>query len=66
MDAENSSAPAQPSTDETIEAQYSGLERLGDAPHGCPACYRGLVYLTYEEDGHEWTESVPCRCCSAG
>ena len=29
----------------------------------CPSCYRGVVYLTYEEDGHEWTEPVPCRRC---
>lgn len=33
-------------------------------PGECPACYRGVVFLTYEEDGHEWTEPVPCRRCS--
>ena len=30
--------------------------------HGC---YGGVVYLTYEADGHEWTEPVPCRRCEA-
>ena len=50
MDANQSSAPqAQPSTEE---------------PRECFACYRGVVYLTFEEDGHEWTEPVPCRRCA--
>lgn len=31
----------------------------------CPACYRGVVYLSFEEDGHEWTEPMPCRRCSS-
>ena len=29
--------------------------------HGC---YSGVVYLGYDEDGHEWTEPVPCFRCS--
>ena len=74
MATEKSSAPAHPSRpevaagdpfiaagrhDDTVETHYSGLERLG-----CAACYRGVVYLTYEEDGHEWAEPVPCRRCA--
>jgi hypothetical protein len=51
VDTMKDSAPqAHPSTDE---------------PRGCFACYEGTVFLTFEEDGHEWTESVPCRRCNA-
>src|SRR5215208_4541318 len=46
MDTRESSAPhAHPSTeeqDDTVEAHYSGLERL-EAPHAC--CYEGVVYI---------------------
>ncbi|MEJ7816495.1 MAG: hypothetical protein WKF53_15090 [Rubrobacter sp.] len=49
--------------DDTLDAHYSGLERL--RPHGC---YRGLVFIGHlvEEDGEEVEvfESVPCRRCS--
>ena len=64
-----SSAPhAHPSTedyDDTVEAHYSGLERL--RPH---ACTDGLVFLTYtvfdEAVGEEVErlEVVPCRRCA--
>jgi hypothetical protein len=30
----------------------------------CPACFGGYVTVTYEEDGHEWTEPVPCCRCN--
>jgi hypothetical protein len=55
--------------DDTIEAHYSGLERL-EAPHGMPhGCYRGLVYIGHmieDEDGEEVEviESVPCKRCA--
>ena len=60
--------------DDTIDAHYSGLERL-EAPHGTPhgtphGCYRGFVFVGYlvEEDGEEAeiVEAVPCRRCNAG
>ena len=53
---------------DTVEAHYSGLERLE-----CPACYRGLVYIGHlvedsEAGGEEVEifETVPCRKCNAG
>ena len=58
--------------DDTVEAHYTGLERLEalavlKAPHGC---MNGLVYIGHlvEEDGEEVEviESVPCRRCNAG
>ena len=49
--------------DDTLDAHYSGLERL--RPHGC---YRGLVFIgrLVEEDGEEVeiVEAVPCRRCA--
>ena len=45
--------------DDTVEMHYSALERM------C-YCYSGVVYLSYEEDGFEWTEPVPCRRCKQG
>ena len=69
MDTTESSAPrAHPCTedyDDTLEAHYSGLERL--RPH---ACTDGLVFLTYtayDEDVGEEVERlevVPCRRCA--
>jgi hypothetical protein len=58
--------PAHPSTedhDDTVEAHYSGLERL--RPH---ACIDGLVYigLLVEVDGEdiEVFDAVPCGRCA--
>jgi hypothetical protein len=68
MDTTESSAPhAHPSTedhDDTVEAHYSGLERL--RPH---ACMNGTVFighLVVGEDGEEVEvfEAVPYRRCS--
>ena len=42
-----------------------GPDHDRDEPHGCFACYQGTVFLSYEEDGHEWTEPVPCRRCDS-
>ncbi len=56
--------------DDTVEAHYSGLERLEllailKAPH---ACVGGFVYIGHlvEEDGEEVevVEAVPCRRCA--
>jgi hypothetical protein len=70
MDTTESSAPhAHPSTedeDDTVEAHYSGLERL--RPH---ACIDGWVFLgrvvesEHDLDGEvvEY-ERVPCRRCA--
>ncbi len=69
MDTKNSTAP-----DDTIDAHYSGLERLEaleilKAPHGCMG---GLVFIGHmiedSEAGEEVEvfESVPCRRCNAG
>jgi hypothetical protein len=68
MDTAESSAPhAHPSTDDhddTVEAHYSGLERL--RPHGC---YDGLVYIGHlavdpeTGDEVEIVEAVRCRRC---
>ena len=61
---ESSATPAHPSTDETVEAHYAGLERLE-----CALCYDGLVYigrLEITEEGEEVgvVEAVPCRRCA--
>jgi hypothetical protein len=32
---------------------------------GCPACFGGYVTVTYEEDGQERDEAVPCRRCQS-
>ncbi len=60
--------------DDTIDAHYSGRERLEllellerlKAPHGC---YDGLVFIGHlvEEDGEEVevVEAVPCRRCAS-
>ena len=45
----------------TIGAAGDPFPYAGD--HGGHGCYGGVVYLTYEEDGHEWLEPVPCRRC---
>ncbi len=70
MAIEKSSAPhAHPSTedqDDTVEAHYSGLERLRPC-----ACMNGTVFIGYlvdeeGEDGEEVEafEAVPCRRCA--
>jgi hypothetical protein len=69
MATEKSSAPhAHPSTDDhddTVEAHYSGLERL--RPH---ACTDGLIFLTYTVfddavgEEVERIEALPCRRCA--
>jgi hypothetical protein len=67
MATEKSSAPhVHPSTedhDDTVEAHYSGLERL--RPH---VCCEGIVYIGHlvEQDGEEVEvfEAVPCRRCA--
>jgi hypothetical protein len=52
--------------DDTVEAHYSGLERL-ECPH---ACTDGVVYIGHlaEDPGSgeevEVIEAVPCRRCS--
>ena len=69
MDTAESSAPhAHPSTedhDDTLEAHYSGLERLRPC-----ACMSGVVYIGHlvEADGEEVevVEAVPCRRCGRG
>ena len=65
MDTRESSAPyAHPPTedyDETMEAHYSGLERL--RPH---ACLEGWVFVGYiDEYGEERVASYACRRCAA-
>jgi hypothetical protein len=61
---ESSAAHAHTSTeehDDTVEAHYSGLERL--RPH---ACMGGWVFVGYiDEDGEEREASYRCRRCSA-
>jgi hypothetical protein len=68
MDTAESSAPhAHPSTeehDDTVEAHYSGLDRLRPC-----ACMNGTVFighLVVSEDGEEVEafEAVSCRRCS--
>jgi hypothetical protein len=52
--------------DDTVEAHYSGLERL-ESPH---ACTDGVVYIGHlvEDPGTdeevEVIEAVPCRRCA--
>jgi hypothetical protein len=65
VDTTESSAPhAHPSTeehDDTVEAHYSGLERL--RPH---ACIGGWVFVGYiDEYGEEREASFRCRRCAA-
>jgi hypothetical protein len=65
VDTSESSAPhAPPSTqdhDDTVEAHYSGLERLH-------ACYEGVVYIGHLVEQHgeevEVVDLVPCRRCA--
>ena len=63
MTTQKSSAPAHPSTedhDDTVEAHYSGLERL--RPH---ACVGGWVFVGYvDEHGEEREASYACRRCA--
>jgi hypothetical protein len=68
MDTTESSAPhGHPSTedhDDTVEAHYSGLERL----RSC-ACMNGTVFIGHfvvGEDGDEVEEHALylCRCCA--
>jgi hypothetical protein len=64
VDTKESSAPhTHPSTenhDDTLEAHYSGLERL--RPH---ACIGGWVFVGYVDDhGEEREASYPCRRCA--
>ena len=66
MDTAESSAPcARPSTgdhDDTVEARYSGLERL--RPH---ACIDGWVFVGYvDEYGEEKEAAYACRRCADG
>jgi hypothetical protein len=69
VDDKSLAHPAHPSTedhDETVEAHYSGLERL-ETPH---ACIDGVVYIGHlvEDPGTgeevEVVEAVPCRRCT--
>ncbi|MDQ3567992.1 MAG: hypothetical protein M3397_07920 [Actinomycetota bacterium] len=51
--------------DDTLDAHYSGLERLRSEAHGC---YDGLVFIGHlveDECGEEVevVEAVPCRRC---
>jgi hypothetical protein len=64
MDTAESSAPcAHPSAedhDDTLEAHYSGLERL--CPH---ACVDSRVFIGHvDEDGEEREASYACRRCA--
>jgi hypothetical protein len=67
MDTRESSASAHPSTDEyddTVEAQFSGLERLRPC-----VCMNGTVFighLVVGEDGEEIEviDAVPCCRCA--
>jgi hypothetical protein len=59
-------AAARGREEDTIEAQYAGLERLEEKSHGC---YEGWVYMGFEgEDDQgehvELVERVPCRRCN--
>ena len=59
---ESSAAHAHPSTenhDDTVDAHYSGIERL--RPH---ACIDGWVFVgLVDEYGEEREASYPCRRC---
>ena len=64
MDTTESSSPhLHPSTDDhddTVEAHYSGLERL--RPH---ACMGGWVFVGYiDEHGEEREAAYQCRRCA--
>ena len=65
MDTTESSAPHANSSiedhDDTVEAHYSGLERLRPC-----ACIDGLVFVGYiDEHGEEIEASYPCRRCTS-
>jgi hypothetical protein len=59
-------AVARPHEEDTIEAQYSSLERLEETPHGC---YEGWVYMGFENEDEDGElaevaiERVRCRRC---
>jgi len=58
--------------DDTIDAHYSGLERLEllailKAPHGCMNGYVYIGHMAVDPETGEETEvisSVPCRRCA--
>ena len=55
--------PDIPREEDTIKAQYAGLERLEETPHGC---YEGWVYMGFENEDEsgervEVVERVRCR-----
>jgi hypothetical protein len=52
-----------PAPDDTLEAHYASLERLGTRQKECSWCFGGYVTITVEEDGAEREEAVPCRRC---
>ena len=53
--------------DDTLDAHYSGLERL-EAPHGCMGGYVFIGHMIEDESGEEVevVEAVPCRRCAEG
>jgi hypothetical protein len=61
---ESSARYAHPSTEDdndTVEAHYSGLERLRPC-----ACIDGWVFVGYiDEHGEEIEASYPCRRCTS-
>jgi len=65
MDTPESSASAQPSTedhDDTVEAHYACLER----PHACEGggVYIGHLVLGDDSEDIEVFDAVPCRRCA--
>jgi hypothetical protein len=66
MATEKSSAPHAPplteEQDDTVEAHYSGLERL--RPH---ACYEGVVFIGHMVEGDDGEEEIVryrCKRCA--
>ena len=45
-------------------AYLDKLRQADDRRRSCPACFRGHVTITVEEDGEEHAEAVRCRGCS--
>ncbi len=55
-----------PHDDDTLDAHYSGLERL-DNPHGCMGGYVFIGHMVEDESGEEIEviEAYPCQRCAA-
>jgi hypothetical protein len=64
VDTTKSSAIGRTDHPETLAGDpFAYAASASSARRECPACFGGYVAVTYEEDGQERDEAVPCRRC---